>query len=134
MAIAVVDEERGGRGVGVPEESRRTWRRYRWGDDSSQRGGDDEGGERDDSRSLLEVEEKASPPSSHTMSIVDAKQSSCPICLCDYEGGDGVILLPCHHIYHESCISSWAAHRVKCPMCNYDLVLDGPNRASMVSE
>lgn len=56
--------------------------------------------------------------------LSDDEEPSCSICLCEYEKGDAVTRLPCHHIYHESCLDSWTTNHVRCPLCNYDL-MDG---------
>jgi hypothetical protein len=45
----------------------------------------------------------------------------CSVCLCEYEDGDNLVSLPCKHIYHDDCITSWTDHNKKCPLCNYDL-------------
>jgi len=52
----------------------------------------------------------------------DDEEPSCSICLCEYENGETVTKLPCNHIYHESCITSWTESHVRCPLCNYDLM------------
>ncbi|CAK8561860.1 unnamed protein product [Lathyrus sativus] len=46
----------------------------------------------------------------------DATQ--CYICLVEYEDGDSVRVLPCHHEFHRTCIDKWLKeiHRV-CPLC-----------------
>jgi len=53
---------------------------------------------------------------------LDDEEPSCSICLCEYENGETVTKLPCNHIYHESCLSSWTESHVRCPLCNYDLM------------
>eukprot|EP00573_Skeletonema_grethae_P002235 CAMPEP_0201691386 /NCGR_PEP_ID=MMETSP0578-20130828/4557_1 /ASSEMBLY_ACC=CAM_ASM_000663 /TAXON_ID=267565 /ORGANISM="Skeletonema grethea, Strain CCMP 1804" /LENGTH=484 /DNA_ID=CAMNT_0048176577 /DNA_START=43 /DNA_END=1497 /DNA_ORIENTATION=+ len=53
---------------------------------------------------------------------LDEEEPSCSICLCEYENGETVTKLPCNHIYHESCLSSWTESHVRCPLCNYDLM------------
>jgi hypothetical protein len=45
----------------------------------------------------------------------------CSICLCEYEDGETLVKLPCKHVYHDECISSWTTNHVKCPLCNFDL-------------
>ncbi|CAM6125114.1 unnamed protein product [Calypogeia fissa] len=42
----------------------------------------------------------------------------CNICLVEYEDGDQVKVLPCHHEYHVACVDKWLKeiHRV-CPLC-----------------
>jgi hypothetical protein len=52
----------------------------------------------------------------------DDEEPSCSICLCEYETGETVTKLPCNHIYHESCLTSWTESHVRCPLCNYDLM------------
>ena len=48
------------------------------------------------------------------------KRSSCEccaICLFDFENGDGVATLPCSHLFHTDCISSWLRQKPRCPVC-----------------
>lgn len=45
----------------------------------------------------------------------------CSICLCEYEKGDRLVSLPCGHVFHEECITSWTDHNTRCPLCNADL-------------
>lgn len=45
----------------------------------------------------------------------------CSICLGEYEEGEELVKLPCNHIYHEECITSWTSNHLKCPLCNFDL-------------
>ncbi|GAB4832733.1 hypothetical protein Ancab_006750 [Ancistrocladus abbreviatus] len=42
----------------------------------------------------------------------------CYICLAEYEEGDKIRILPCHHEYHMSCVDKWLKeiHGV-CPLC-----------------
>jgi Ring finger domain len=54
-------------------------------------------------------------------SSMDDEEPHCSICLCEYEEGDDMVKLPCGHLYHDECISSWTTNHVKCPLCNYDL-------------
>eukprot|EP00747_Dinoflagellata_sp_TGD_P096726 gnl/TRDRNA2_/TRDRNA2_166925_c0_seq1.p1 gnl/TRDRNA2_/TRDRNA2_166925_c0~~gnl/TRDRNA2_/TRDRNA2_166925_c0_seq1.p1 ORF type:complete len:568 (+),score=59.49 gnl/TRDRNA2_/TRDRNA2_166925_c0_seq1:117-1706(+) len=41
----------------------------------------------------------------------------CSICLCDFEAGCLVSVLPCGHLFHDRCISRWVASRSHCPLC-----------------
>ncbi|KAI4314594.1 hypothetical protein L6164_027484 [Bauhinia variegata] len=52
----------------------------------------------------------------------DAAQ--CYICLVEYENGDSVRVLPCHHEFHRTCIDKWLkeVHRV-CPLCRRDICM-----------
>ncbi|KAF9114496.1 hypothetical protein BGX27_010646 [Mortierella sp. AM989] len=50
-------------------------------------------------------------------------QTMCSICLSDYEVGDQVRTLPCHHQYHMSCIDPWLLSVASlCPICKRDLL------------
>ncbi|TKY58449.1 Receptor-likey region, transmembrane domain- and RING domain-containing protein 2 [Spatholobus suberectus] len=52
----------------------------------------------------------------------DAAQ--CYICLVEYEDGDCVRVLPCHHEFHRTCVDKWLKeiHRV-CPLCRGDICI-----------
>ncbi|OIT20802.1 PREDICTED: E3 ubiquitin-protein ligase RLIM-like isoform X1 [Nicotiana attenuata] len=46
----------------------------------------------------------------------------CHICLAEYEDGDKIRVLPCHHEFHVSCVDKWLKeiHGV-CPLCRGDV-------------
>jgi len=54
-------------------------------------------------------------------------EPTCSICLCEYEKGDKLIMLPCKHVFHEDCINSWTEHNTRCPLCNADLTEPSEN-------
>lgn len=49
---------------------------------------------------------------------VNDEATQCNICLAEYEEGDKIRVLPCHHEYHMACVDKWLKeiHRV-CPLC-----------------
>ena len=51
----------------------------------------------------------------------DDEEPHCSICLSEYEEGDKCVSLPCKHVYHEDCVSSWTTNHTRCPLCNLDL-------------
>ncbi|XAR54222.1 hypothetical protein NMG60_11029260 [Bertholletia excelsa] len=55
---------------------------------------------------------------SHAIEIEPNDVEQCYICLSDYEEGDQIRVLPCHHEYHMSCVDKWLKeiHGV-CPLC-----------------
>lgn len=48
--------------------------------------------------------------------------AQCYICLVEYDEGDCMRILPCHHEFHSTCIDKWLTeiHRV-CPLCRGDI-------------
>lgn len=63
----------------------------------------------------------------------DPSEDSCPICLCEYEVGDAVRMLPCAHSFHLRCIDTWLARDTSCPMCKR-CVLEGCSTGGMGEE
>ncbi|KAJ1256675.1 hypothetical protein BS78_K334700 [Paspalum vaginatum] len=48
----------------------------------------------------------------------DWKESTCPVCLADFDDGETVRVLPeCMHYYHAECIDTWLRGSTSCPMC-----------------
>ncbi|CAD8171006.1 unnamed protein product [Paramecium octaurelia] len=45
----------------------------------------------------------------------------CTICFTDYEDGEELILLPCIHRFHKTCISQWFKEMTTCPICKTDV-------------
>lgn len=50
--------------------------------------------------------------------------SSCAICLDDFQMGEELRLLPCEHAYHRHCIDPWLAGESElCPMCKQSIFM-----------
>lgn len=81
---------------------------------SSQEDVDEDGETRDASTSARH------PPSIHP-AWFDTQQE-CAICLCEFEKGDKVRVLPCQHIFHMDEVDEWLIQRKKlCPVCKADV-------------
>lgn len=55
-------------------------------------------------------------------------EDRCVICLSGYEEDDSVLLLPCRHLFHMSCISQWLRKADFCPMRCEAAFLEVPYR------
>ncbi|GAA5948311.1 hypothetical protein JCM10213_000085 [Rhodosporidiobolus nylandii] len=48
------------------------------------------------------------------------KEERCPVCLCDYEDEDDVMLGDCSHGFHTDCLTAWLKEHGSCPVCRRD--------------
>jgi hypothetical protein len=56
---------------------------------------------------------------------ISLNDNSCPICLCDYQEGDVLKILPgCYHTFHNEWIKHWFKNQLKCPFCREDITHD----------
>lgn len=66
----------------------------------------------------LPLKDHKKPETAESRDDVD----QCYICLCEYEEGDKIRVLPCHHEYHMSCVDKWLKEiRGVCPLCRGDV-------------
>ncbi|GAX78647.1 hypothetical protein CEUSTIGMA_g6085.t1 [Chlamydomonas eustigma] len=71
-----------------------------------------------------QVDRPAQSISADTEGSTEAADSdtTCIVCLLDYEDGDILRQLPCKHDFHKDCIDSWMKHHQTCPICRKELV------------
>jgi len=65
--------------------------------------------------SRLEIEQLPNykfDPDSHT-----GDQTSCVICMCDFEVRHLLRILPCSHEFHSKCVDKWLKSNRTCPIC-----------------
>merc|ERR1711920_1177764 len=44
-------------------------------------------------------------------------ETSCAVCLGDFETGETLRQLPCGHKFHQCCIDTWLCRSKVCPLC-----------------
>jgi len=54
----------------------------------------------------------------------DDDEQTCTICFATFHCGDRVGALPCHHVFHASCLKTWLARRQKCPLCQREDIVE----------
>ena len=60
---------------------------------------------------------KAAGAESDDVSSAGDEHSSCMVCLCDFEDGDTLKIVPCFHKFHQECIDRWLLQKAECPVC-----------------
>jgi hypothetical protein len=54
-------------------------------------------------------------------SRADVFETSCAVCLSEFEWGDVLRRLPCGHHFHGPCIDKWLKRNKVCPLCLQDI-------------
>ena len=55
------------------------------------------------------------------ISKLEESNKKCAICLEKFNSKVKVIILPCIHIFHRSCINDWMEKQKNCPICKFEL-------------
>jgi len=97
---------------GVSDEAKARWDRFEYKSKSSLMHRDDYGSD---------AKQKGDVSGNGFVTGIGNDEPTCSICLCEYEKGNKLISLPCKHVFHEDCITSWTDHNTRCPLCNFDL-------------
>ncbi|KFQ26005.1 E3 ubiquitin-protein ligase Praja-2, partial [Merops nubicus] len=83
--------------------------------------------------------DEAAPPA--TTEIIDAlphivvtddhddEENCCTICCSEYEEGQIMTELPCHHFFHRLCVATWLQQSGTCPICRHVLARVRPEAA-----
>lgn len=61
----------------------------------------------------------AAPPAPDLQTVFTA--GVCTVCLEPFDAGKGAKRMPCGHLYHDTCISTWLAQDRSCPICRCPL-------------
>ncbi|OVA08544.1 zinc finger protein [Macleaya cordata] len=54
-----------------------------------------------------------------TVAIVD----TCSVCMGGPETGEEGKRMPCNHVYHANCISTWLSRYNSCPLCRSSITI-----------
>eukprot|EP00039_Didymoeca_costata_P004154 m.71691 g.71691 ORF g.71691 m.71691 type:complete len:143 (+) comp12270_c0_seq4:1230-1658(+) len=54
----------------------------------------------------------------------DTVGKECTVCMCEIDGDEVCLRLPCGHTFHEDCIKSWLHWNCECPNCRHSLSVD----------
>jgi hypothetical protein len=46
----------------------------------------------------------------------------CSICLSEYAPNELILMLPCRHTYHCTCVTEWLHNHTQCPLCKQDVL------------
>lgn len=127
--VVTACRRRGGGGGGAAERRRRRQGHHRQG------GNRREQREDDDDEVSISVEVSAATSRTHLVQAKEQaesspavvlqyrkeepwKESTCPVCLADFDDGEVVRVLPeCMHYFHAECIDTWLRGSTSCPMC-----------------
>ncbi|KAL8800070.1 MAG: hypothetical protein Q9182_005436 [Xanthomendoza sp. 2 TL-2023] len=53
-------------------------------------------------------------------------KAECSVCMDNVELGDEVTVLPCHHWFHDECVSAWLKEHDTCPHCRQGIMPKDP--------
>ncbi|NXM30332.1 PJA2 ligase, partial [Oxyruncus cristatus] len=74
----------------------------------------------------FDVEQTHPPATKETIDclpvvLITGQDQSCTICCTEYVRGEYVAELPCHHLFHKSCVTLWLQRSGTCPVCRHVL-------------
>ncbi|XP_032531601.1 E3 ubiquitin-protein ligase Praja-2 isoform X1 [Chiroxiphia lanceolata] len=74
----------------------------------------------------FDVEQTRPPATKETIDclpvvLITGQDESCTICCSEYVRGEYVAELPCHHLFHKSCVTPWLQRSGTCPVCRHVL-------------
>ncbi|XP_071437480.1 E3 ubiquitin-protein ligase Praja-2 isoform X3 [Pithys albifrons albifrons] len=82
----------------------------------------------------FDVEQTHPPATKETIDClpmipITGQEQCCTICYSEYVRGEYVAELPCHHLFHKSCVTLWLQRSGTCPVCRHVLAPVCPEKA-----
>jgi len=71
---------------------------------------------------------RALPTKKYADGVLPKEDSSCAICLSDYETSEIIRILPCQHHFHAGCVDQWLITNKTCPFCKQEIDSDVPKK------
>lgn len=71
-------------------------------------------------RGLAKVEIEQLPSYKFNADSHQGDQTSCVVCMCDFEARQMLRVLPCSHEFHAKCVDKWLKSNRTCPICRGD--------------
>ncbi|KAK3095722.1 hypothetical protein FSP39_018067 [Pinctada imbricata] len=59
----------------------------------------------------------------------DMDQTSCVVCMCDFENRQLLRVLPCSHEFHAKCVDKWLKTNRTCPICRADATTEAASQS-----
>ncbi|KAF9129643.1 hypothetical protein BGW39_003967 [Mortierella sp. 14UC] len=66
-------------------------------------------------------QDAAATSSVEYLTLADAQDAVCAICLCDYEDDEELRKMRCTHYFHKECVDEWLRLHRNCPLCKRDI-------------
>lgn len=73
-------------------------------------------------RGATQAQLQTIPTEQYREGTLDSTQTTCAVCLMDYEAGDELRVLPCQHRFHARCVDDWLQLNATCPQCRSAVV------------
>ncbi|GLH01139.1 E3 ubiquitin-protein ligase RNF181 homolog [Gryllus bimaculatus] len=71
-------------------------------------------------RGLAKVDIEQLPSYKYNVDSHQSEQTSCVVCMCDFESRQLLRVLPCAHEFHAKCVDKWLKTNRTCPICRGD--------------
>ncbi|KAG0213361.1 hypothetical protein BGX33_002946 [Mortierella sp. NVP41] len=69
----------------------------------------------------MSPEGSSSSPAVEYLTLADAQDAVCAICLSEYEDEEELRKMRCSHYFHKDCVDEWLRLHRNCPLCKRDI-------------